>query len=172
MTKILILSDSHGLTSEITKIKERHKEINHIIHCGDSELEVDHPVLKNVINVKGNCDYDAELKYIQQIDINKLNFYVTHGHLYNVGMDLQELYQDAKNNGAQIVCYGHTHIAGAQKIGEIIFVNPGSIRSPRQRKEKTYAIMDWENGNEIHIDFYTDSGDVLEELTYFTSLKV
>lgn len=171
MTKILILSDSHGLTGEVAKIKERH-EIENVIHCGDSELEMDHPILEDMINVRGNCDFDTNLPYVQQFDINKLNFFVTHGHLYDVGITLHNLHDDAANHDAQIVCYGHTHVAGVQKMNNILFVNPGSIRLPRQRREKTYAIMEWEDVDEIHIEFYTNSGEKVDELAYSTSLKV
>ncbi len=38
--KVLIMSDSHGLTHEISIIKERHKQdVTAMIHCGDSELD-------------------------------------------------------------------------------------------------------------------------------------
>lgn len=171
MTKVLILSDSHGLTSEVEKIKQRYA-IENIIHCGDSELEMDHPVLKDMINVKGNCDFDANLPYIQQFELNKLNFFVTHGHLHDVSFHLQTLHDNADDKGAQIVCYGHTHVPGVQKIGNILFINPGSIRLPRQRKEKSYAIMEWNNINEIKIEFYTNSGEKIDDLAYSTSLKM
>src|SRR5690625_102228 len=171
MEKVLILSDSHGLTSEISKIKEHH-QIKHVIHCGDSELEQDHPSLKNITTVKGNCDFDTKLQYIEQLNIGGLYFFITHGHLYDVGVNLQSLYKNAHENGAQVVCYGHTHVAKAEKIGEILFVNPGSIRLPRRRNEKSYAIMEWEDIGHIHINFYTTSGDKIDDLSYQTSLKV
>lgn len=171
MEKVLILSDSHGLTNEILEIKERH-QIQHMIHCGDSELEMDHPVLENIINVRGNCDFDAKLQYVERFDIGGLRFFITHGHLYDVGIHLQSLHDDASGNNAQVVCYGHTHVPGAKKIGDILFLNPGSIRLPRQRNEKSYAIMEWESIDQIHINFYTNTGEKIDELSYITSLKV
>src|SRR5690625_3918582 len=170
MTKVLILSDSHGLTNEITEIKKRH-QIEHMIHCGDSELEADHPALEDIVTVRGNCDFDANLQLIEHLNIGGLQFFIAHGHTYDVGINLQNLYNDASKNGAQIVCYGHTHFADVEKIGDIIFVNPGSIRLPRQRKEKTYAIMEWEDLNQIHIRFYTNSGQKIDELSYTVSLQ-
>lgn len=170
MEKVLILSDSHGLTSEMDQIIERH-QIKHVIHCGDSELQLDHPSLKNITTVKGNCDFDANLQYIKQLKIGGLQFFITHGHLYDVGVNLQSLYESAHENGAHVVCYGHTHVAKAEKMEEILFVNPGSIRLPRRRSEKSYAIMEWEDSDHIYINFYTTSGENIKDLSYKTSLK-
>src|SRR5690625_305990 len=169
MERVLILSDSHGLTNEITQIKGRH-QCEHVIHCGDSELEPDHPALKNMTTVKGNCDFAAKLKYIENLEVGAIQFFITHGHLYDVGINLHSLHKSAKENGAQVVCYGHTHVAGAEIMDGILFINPGSIRLPRRRNEKSYAIMEWEDQDEIHIHFYTTSGEEIADLAYRTSL--
>ncbi|TXK90073.1 metallophosphoesterase family protein, partial [Parageobacillus sp. SY1] len=40
--KVLIVSDSHGLTNELEEIVARHHhEANALIHCGDSVLPFD-----------------------------------------------------------------------------------------------------------------------------------
>lgn len=170
MTKVLILSDSHGLTNEISEIRKQH-HIQHVIHCGDSELEMDHPVLEDMTIVRGNCDFDAKLQHIERLEIDGLHFFITHGHIYDVGINLQNLYDDASRNDAQVVCYGHTHVAGAEKLGDILFVNPGSIRLPRRRNEKSYAIMEWEDLDHIHINFFTNSGQKIDDLSYTTTLN-
>jgi len=55
---ILIVSDSHGLVDELLMIVERHQhEVNTFIHCGDSELSINHPALTAYHVVKGNCDF-------------------------------------------------------------------------------------------------------------------
>lgn len=57
--KVLIMSDSHGLTHEISMIIDRHKqEVAAMIHCGDSELERNDPHMSDFLAVRGNCDYD------------------------------------------------------------------------------------------------------------------
>lgn len=169
MERILILSDSHGLTNEITEIKDRH-QCEYVIHCGDSELDYDHSSIQNITIVKGNCDYDTKFRYIENLEVDGLHFFITHGHLYDVGINLQNLYESARENQAQVVCYGHTHVAKAEKIGDILFINPGSIRLPRRRKEKTYAVMEWEDHDDIHIHFFTTSGEKIDDLAYKTSL--
>jgi hypothetical protein len=42
---------------------------------------------------------------------------------------------------ADIVCFGHSHVLGAEVIDGTLFINPGSIRLPRERTEKTYVIL-------------------------------
>ncbi|UJL44990.1 metallophosphoesterase [Virgibacillus sp. NKC19-16] len=169
MTKVLILSDSHGLRDEIIEIKERH-QLKHMIHCGDSELDMDALELDGLIKVGGNTDHDARLPEEQKITINGLTFFVIHGHLHNVKANLMTAGYRAEEAGAQVICFGHTHIAGAEQIGEQLFINPGSIRLPRNRPEKTYAIMEFDSTDDITVTFYTVDGEVVDELTYHASL--
>jgi len=52
--KVLIMSDSHGLTHEISMIADRHKqEVAAMIHCGDSELERNDPHMSEFLAVAG-----------------------------------------------------------------------------------------------------------------------
>lgn len=61
--KILIISDSHGLTDELQTIAKRHAaEVDMMIHCGDSELETNHPALEGYKVVKGNCDFMGDFE--------------------------------------------------------------------------------------------------------------
>src|SRR5699024_9114411 len=106
---------------------------------------MDAPVLETVIKVGGNCDPDTRYAYAQTIKIDDLNYFITHGHLHQVKMNLTTLSDRAEEVQADVVCYGHTHIAGAEKIGGQLFINPGSIRLPNNRTEKTYAIMEWDS---------------------------
>lgn len=170
MTKVLILSDSHGLTKEIVEIKNRH-HLKYMIHCGDSELSMEDPVLEDIIKVRGNCDYDSGFPDEKIIKLDSLTFLITHGHLHDVRSGLTNLSYRATEKNAQIVCFGHTHIAGAKKRGHQIFINPGSIRLPRNRSEKTYAILEWETHDKIQVLFYNTNGKLIEDLTYITDLN-
>lgn len=169
VTKVVILSDSHGLTKEIQHIKNREKA-DFVIHCGDSELREDAKELENVITVAGNCDFNGKFPNEQKKEINGLTFFVVHGHLHNVKMNLMNLAYSAEEKSADIVCFGHSHIAGAEKVNQKLFLNPGSIRLPRTRSEKTYAIITWETNEEIAVDFITLEGKKVEELSFVTSL--
>lgn len=160
--KVLIVSDSHGLTKELEEIQKRHANVVDVmIHCGDSELNFSAIELNNFVVVRGNCDFDHDFPNEQLKQINGLQVYVTHGHLYNVKASLMNLRYRAQEVGAEIICFGHSHIAGAELIDGILFINPGSIRLPRLRKEKTYALVEIEkSGNSKHVivKFYSLDG--------------
>src|SRR5690625_2756891 len=82
--KVLIMSDTHGLTKEIDTIKDRH-DCDLIIHCGDSELQSNTKVLKDIEVVKGNCDVGEDFNTEKIIDLNNgVTCLVTLGHLYDV----------------------------------------------------------------------------------------
>jgi uncharacterized protein len=143
MSKVLVLSDSHGLTSELLRIKEKHKDdVNLFLHCGDSELPANDPALDGFIVVRGNCDFDEEFPEDSIQVVKNKKIMITHGHLYNVKSSLTSLSYRAQELEAEIVCFGHSHILGAEMINGILFLNPGSIRLPLQRKEKTYCILE------------------------------
>ncbi|WP_156291216.1 metallophosphoesterase [Oceanobacillus salinisoli] len=168
MYEVLILSDSHGLTDKITEIKKRH-QIKTIIHCGDSELDFESKPLDGMYKVAGNCDFDSRYPNEEVITVGELTFFVTHGHLYHVKSNVMSLSYRAEEVGANVICFGHTHIAGAEQVDQQLFVNPGSIRLPRNRREKTYAIMKWESINDVHVNFYSVDGEEVRELAYHGS---
>ncbi|WNS74506.1 metallophosphoesterase [Bacillus sp. DTU_2020_1000418_1_SI_GHA_SEK_038] len=151
--RILIVSDSHGLTGELTEIKKHSTGIDKLIHCGDSELISDHPGLEGFTAVRGNCDFDNTFPEEHVEDIGGHRVFITHGHRYSVKSTLLNLSYRAKELGARIVCFGHSHYLGAEMIDGILFINPGSIRKPRGRKERTYVIIDIEK-DEINLSVY------------------
>lgn len=143
MSKILVVSDSHSMTRELTVIRERHRqEVDLMIHCGDSQLAADDPAMTGFVAVGGNCDMDSRLsnEAIHVVDGRKI--YVTHGHRYSVKTSLMSLSYRAQEVNADIVCFGHSHVLGAEVMKGTLFLNPGSIRFPRGRREKTYVILD------------------------------
>ena len=169
MAEVLILSDSHGLTNEVVAIKERH-DVKWLIHCGDSELEFDSEELQGFYRVGGNCDFDVRYPDEQTIELDGLTFYITHGHLYDVKMNLIRLSYRAEEERAQVVCFGHSHIAGAEQVDHKLFINPGSVRLPKNRMEKTYAIMQWDDPSDITIHFYNLDEEHVEDLKQSASL--
>ncbi|MEI3605884.1 metallophosphoesterase [Pseudogracilibacillus sp. SE30717A] len=165
MNNVLIVSDSHGLTKELEAIKERH-QVEKRIHCGDSELPSDAASLHGYLTVKGNCDWQATFSEEHIIEIGGLRFLVTHGHLNDVKSTLLPLQYRAQEVQADIVCFGHTHIAYAEKIGEQLFLNPGSLRLPKYFNIPSYVIVSWEYPTDVTITFYYLNGDVITKFPY------
>ncbi|MFP3509632.1 metallophosphoesterase [Peribacillus sp. SIMBA_075] len=162
--KVLIMSDSHGLTHEISMIIDRHKqEVAAMIHCGDSELERNDPYMSEFLAVGGNCDYDSAYPDDIVENISGKRFFITHGHLYNINMTLMNLAYKSEEAEADIICFGHSHAAGSELIDGKLFINPGSIRQPRGRKEKTYAILEM-GTDQLAITYYDLEGKIVEKL--------
>lgn len=170
MHKVLIVSDSHGLTTELDEVKKQHPDVQ-MIHCGDSELDMDASELEGFVKVAGNCDFDSRYPQEQTVEIGGLRFFVAHGHQHQVKSGLMTISYRALEENADVVCFGHTHIAGAERSGELLLINPGSIRLPRLRDIKTYAILEWDSPDDVVVTFHTLSGEVVEELSINTSLK-
>ncbi len=143
MSKVLIVSDSHGLTKELEVIRERHlSEADLMIHCGDSQLQPDNKAITGYVTVMGNCDFGGGYPLETVTEVSGRKIFITHGHRYSVKSSLMNLKYKAQEVGADIVCFGHSHVLGAEVVGGTLFLNPGSILLPRERVEKTYVILE------------------------------
>ena len=143
MSKVLVISDSHGLTKELEIIRERHlKEVDLMIHCGDSQLMPDDKAISGYLTVMGNCDFGGGYPMETISEAAGRKFFITHGHRYSVKSTLMKLKYKAQEVNADIVCFGHSHVLGAEVIDGTLYLNPGSIRLPRERLEKTYVILE------------------------------
>ena len=164
MSKVLIVSDSHGLTKELSVLRERHvNEVDLMIHCGDSELAPNDQVMSGYLTVLGNCDFGGGFPLETISEVAGRKFFITHGHRYAVKSTLMNLKYKAKELNAHIVCFGHSHVLGAEVIDEVLFLNPGSIRLPRERFEKTYVILDLLD-EKIKLSVFEINGQEIPEL--------
>ena len=163
--QILIMSDTHGDKSIISKVKSYYPNADLFIHCGDSELEYGDEALTDFYYVRGNCDINAQFAEEQILEAENRIIYVTHGHLYNVKSTLMPLSYRAQEVNASIVCFGHSHLLGAEKIGNTLFLNPGSLTVPRGRKEKSFIVVELD-GNAVIVNCLDDNNNLLEKATF------
>lgn len=163
--RFLVVSDSHGLTEELSIIFNRHEqEIEDAFHCGDSQLALVDEHLLPYRTVRGNCDFGGDLPLERVEETAQGKILIVHGHHHDVKYDLSHLRNRAFEVGAKVVLFGHSHVAGAVIEDGILYVNPGSIRMPRGRTEKTYALIDLvESRAEVHF-FEADNGKQVEDL--------
>lgn len=159
--KVLIMSDTHGNRQIIEKVKAYYPNAAAFVHCGDSELLFDADELQNFERVKGNCDTDK--RFLDEIvfTVGETRFYVTHGHLFNVKSSILPLSYRAQEVGADIVCFGHSHLLGAELVGNTLFVNPGSLTAPRGRKEKSFVLLALVEEGYI-VECYDENNNLLE----------
>lgn len=163
MTKVLIVSDSHGLRSELLELKKRHEDIDFFIHCGDSELPYQEKELEHFhVAVGGNCDFDASLEKEVVKELGGLRFLVVHGHLHSVKSSLMKLSLRAEEVNAKVVCFGHTHMLGAEMVRGKLFINPGSLLLPRGRKEKTYCLLEIKESGLVLCVYDFEHGEIMD----------
>ncbi|WP_240374672.1 metallophosphoesterase [Bacillus piscicola] len=164
--KCLIISDSHGDEQHVKEvINSCLDEVDAVIHCGDSELSSSSPILEKAYVVQGNCDLPGSFAEDRLETVKGVRIYVTHGHHYNVKMSYVPLSYRAEEKEADLVCFGHSHVAAAFQENGVLYINPGSLVQPRGRQEKTYAMVEYRlKGRHAEVHFYKPDGEEVPEL--------
>ena len=139
---ILVISDTHGLVREVEQVVKRHPQVEQILHCGDFCVDHQRKPFTGMVLVRGNGDTARAVPTERQIGWRDLRIFQTHGHLYGVKSSLLRLQYRAEETGANVVLFGHSHIPVCGVERGILFLNPGSLRSPRGFDKPTYAIVE------------------------------
>lgn len=145
--KILVLSDSHGRLDRMLDAVER-EQPQRIFFLGDhyqdgmalSDAYPDIPVDA----VRGNCDWCAAPDELI-VDLEGVRFLLTHGHHYYAKSGMDWMVDAAKQKGASMVCYGHTHEALYMPQNGVWLFNPGTAGGIRNRPG--YGVLLVENGS-------------------------
>lgn len=152
--KILVVSDTHGHSSELVQVLRKVKPIDCLIHCGDVEGQENY--IRGIAEcpcymVKGNNDFFCDLPREEVFQLGNYKVMVTHGHMYGVSMDTSMLEEEARNRGVQIVMFGHTHRPFLEQKEDITILNPGSLSYPRQAGRKpSFLVMEIDRQGEAH----------------------
>ena len=144
--KLLVLSDTHrslGFACEAIE-KERPDAVAHLgDHLSDAEdLSFAYPE-PDFYYVPGNCDYEPVVRPSMTIELAGVRIFLTHGHLFGVKSGTKALLSMAKDCGAQLALYGHTHIASLEEAGGVTLLNPGTAG---RLGRSSYAVVEIENG--------------------------
>ena len=144
--QILVVSDSHGDVTTFRKLVRSKSKAEVVIFCGDGyndfiEVSKEFPE-KMFIGVRGNCDWCCSLPPLEIRTIAGKKFYICHGHIQNVKFGLDGLKLLARKEEADIVLYGHTHIAHTEYDGDMQIMNPGALH----RYDCSYGLIDIQNG--------------------------
>lgn len=125
--KLLITSDIHKNIEKLKMVLQKHPDITLHLDAGDSQLAVELLDELNILSVKGNTDFLSRLPLERLENFDGKNIYITHGHKLNVKRSYKELEQKAKREQVDICISGHTHVLVINTIGNILFLNPGSL---------------------------------------------
>jgi len=137
--KIVAVSDSHGnpgLLREAVEAAQLGAPIDVLVHCGDGvrDLAAAEAVVRaanpdaRVYAVRGNCDIGAfSVPALELFEANGVRVMASHGHAYGVKTQYAALLAAARERGAKIVFFGHTHRPLLEAVGGIYLINPGAI---------------------------------------------
>ena len=150
MKKILIISDNHGLMHQLRDVVEREAPIDLFLHLGDGERSKTEyerllPPLTASIYLEGNNDF-MPLRPTARFELEGVEIFAAHGHKYAVKQGFSVLENEARKQGAQLVCYGHTHRAEVHQTDGITYVNPGSFTGYYSPTGSTYAVATLDGG--------------------------
>lgn len=127
MTKILVLSDSHGNKNLLEQIIKQ-EQYDVVFYLGDGIRDLDYiEIEKPIYKVAGNCDWFSFEPIQDFLSIENIKILIAHGHQYHVKNGLSEILSEAKRKQYNLVCYGHTHTQKCTTLDDIIFINPGSV---------------------------------------------
>jgi putative phosphoesterase len=156
--KLIVISDTHHLTTKVISELKKIKNIDKIIHLGDfvqDGKKISEQLSIPLVAVKGNCDFgDIKAPLETIINVHNQKILICHGHKYGVKYGLDRLYYKALESNVDIVMFGHTHVCLNQRIENILFFNPGSPTLPRGNSKASYGSIDVnENSVESRIIF-------------------
>ncbi len=147
MKKIVVISDSHGNKKALNQIYPIMEESDYVFHLGDNYKDMDEympSISKKLYRVHGNCDYGREKEVV--VEIEKVKIFATHGDLYGAKYGLQKIVERAKELGANLVLYGHTHRSEIVDVDGIKIINPGTLTYLSAEKSFCYLVL---NGEKI-----------------------
>ena len=131
MTKITVVSDTHGNAAAIYKLFPVFAESDMIIHLGDTSSDGqlilrEFPAKTYLLN--GNCDLsrlgDDELV----LPVEGVKIFACHGDKYGVKRGYDDIAYKAEQEGCKVALFGHTHAPIEKTAGEITLFNPGTLR--------------------------------------------
>ena len=139
--KIAVFSDSHGYTKAMLACAQN-EQPDMIIHLGDHALDAQVFVREfpktPLYVVRGNCDVFSTEPEQVIIEAEGKRIIAFHGHTKGVKLGLQNALYAAREVGADILLFGHTHIPLCDERYGIRILNPGTVG---QGNVRTYGVI-------------------------------
>lgn len=176
---IFITSDTHGDLRHVIEMydavtsSEKLPGIPHIdhfdcmIHCGDYKkdaFELGKKLDLETYCVFGNCDgfWDPDFDIV---DTPAGSIVLTHGHVEDINVTHEHLYELAEDQGCNCICYGHSHIPMFGEENGYTVINPGSPTKPLDGTEGSCAVLTAdEDGYRGQLVYYADVKAAIDKL--------
>lgn len=161
--KILVVSDIHGREDFLCRVAMIHSDRDGLLFLGDGVRDIDTASLTSggrfFGGVRGNCDpvylsaqnyaFDNELI----LNICEYTVIMMHGHLHGVKQGIDRAVAYAAARGADILLYGHTHVAAEKyypegsEVGGIVLLKPMWVMNPGSLGGGSYGLLQIKNKN-------------------------
>ena len=164
--KLLVFSDTHGSVSSLKAVFDWAKDYtppNGTI-CGAAFLGDGAADLQPAADaagffcewklVRGNNDFEYSLPETAVMEFGDHCFFLCHGHRHSLYGGFHSLAAAARNAGANVALYGHSHVPHVKTVEGVLLVNPGSVGRPRSRVGATFAVIECEDGQPPEVVFY------------------
>lgn len=151
--RVIVLSDVHGKRETVLQILRREMagpaqtRPDYLLFLGDGLREVNEVAYHGefaalaVLSVRGNCDWFGadDTPDLREIPLGNIRVMMMHGHRFEVKAGTDRAAAFAASRGADLLLFGHTHLAYARRIeaGETVggvtlakpltLFNPGSV---------------------------------------------
>ena len=134
--RIFVLADTHNRLPE--SVREMAKDADEIWHLGDvcSEAILDElrAIGPAVIVVRGNCDSNFEWPLVRDLARGGLKF------------RLQHVPPDHPPDDVDVLLHGHTHVPRNERLGRVLFLNPGCVTRPNRGAPASVALLEIVDG--------------------------
>jgi putative phosphoesterase len=148
--RLAVVSDTHAhFENTMAAVRMLSSlDVNVVIHCGDIGSAEIVPMFKSWPThfVFGNVDYDESLlrKVIEQEGQTCHDRFgqleLAHKKIAFLHSDDALLFRQTIGDGAfDLVCYGHTHVAQQEMVGDTLVLNPGALY---RAKPHSFALVD------------------------------
>lgn len=156
-----VISDTHQNLDYLNKVIKlfRQAQVELIIHLGDDYPDIDETAQGiKVIKVPGVYDPEYEIGSIphrQVVELSGIKVLLTHSaqsHENDSRDDVAPL-ELARQEGAKLILYGHSHIPAIEEKEGLIWLNPGHLKlADKKGHPASYAVIIIEAGKlEIEI---------------------
>lgn len=129
--RILVLADTHNHLPP--KLDELAAGVDEIWHLGDvcapSLLETIRSVGPPVTIVRGNCDDAREWPLVVDLERNTLRFRLIH------------IAPSRPPENVDVLLHAHTHVPRNERVGEVLFLNPGCVTRPNRGAPASAAYL-------------------------------
>jgi putative phosphoesterase len=139
--KIGVISDTHNFFDPV--IPKHFQGVDHILHGGDignpsilDQLRAIAPVTA----VRGNTDESGFAYRLTEVVTLGARKFLLH-HIVNPHALEDSLASRIEQEQPHVVVFGHTHKPFSEKIGSVLFFNPGYAGKSRFGMDRTLAIL-------------------------------